>query len=570
MRLRRTLVSLQIAMVAAGLIVFGVTSYQLYRQSEQQRLRNQLTQTDLPALEMALCRQLQGSVCSGFGTGLGPHTAAAVAAESTATGACPADSPSAGTNPDFPSNLTPGSFAELLSSSGKVLGRLSIPFSAPDAATQVCPDPALPATLPKHAFTVRAIKGPGPFLVEAQPLSAGGNPGGPGAEPAGSTVPTATSAVIVAGVPLNVLQDSLHRLLVVDLVVGGVLLVALATGSLLLIRRSLRPLERMAETSRAISAGDLARRVTATDERSEVGQLGTALNGMLTRIEGAFAERDATEQRLRQFLADASHELRTPLTSIRGYAELWRLNARPRGDDAAPLDAGMAMARIEQHARRMGEMIEELLLLARLDESHPRQRGAVDLTVVAAEACDDAMALDPGRPVSLHAERSIVVVGDAAHLRRAVANLTTNAVRHTPSGTSVEVHVDSRDGMARVVVRDHGPGMSEAGLVHAFDRFWQADASRATGGSGLGLAIVAGVAAEHGGTATAANAGDGGAVLTLQLPLPGPALGDPGDPDPEEDPGLDPGEVVAIRPARPGTSNGAARAPGRQRSADPG
>jgi two-component system, OmpR family, sensor kinase len=227
-----------------------------------------------------------------------------------------------------------------------------------------------------------------------------------------------------------VLHASLHRLFVVDLLVGSILLVALAGGSLLLIRRSLRPLERMAATSRDISAGDLSHRVIAGDDRSEVGQLGSAINGMLTRIESAFAERDATEQRLRQFLADASHELRTPLTSIRGYAELWRLAPRTEEADrpvmtrnGSDLDVGTAMARIEEHARRMGEMIEELLLLARLDEFHPAQNIPVDLAVLAAEACDDASALGPGRPISLDADEGVVVIGELPHLRRAVANL---------------------------------------------------------------------------------------------------------------------------------------------------
>jgi two-component system OmpR family sensor kinase len=337
--------------------------------------------------------------------------------------------------------------------------------------------------------------------------------------------------VLVVGVPLNELHQSLHRLLTVDLVVGAVLLIALGLGSFLLIRRSLRPLERMADTSRAISAGDLSRRITATDERSEVGLLGTAVNDMLTRIEGAFAERDATEQRLRQFLADASHELRTPLTSIRGYAELWRLDPRhgsPDGDPAA-LDASAAMARIEEHARRMGEMIGELLLLARLDELHPTDEVPVNLAILAAEACDEATALEPGRPVSLDAGEDVVVIGDTGHLRRAISNLLTNAVRHTPAGTPIEVAVHQSDGVALLTVRDHGPGLSEDGLRHAFDRFWQADASRATGGTGLGLAIVAGVAAEHGGAATIANDPAGGAVLTLRLPVPLP--GSEAEPD---------------------------------------
>jgi two-component system OmpR family sensor kinase len=614
-RLRRTLVSLQIALVAAGLVVFGFTSYQLYRQSEVQRIHTQLVQTDLPALEMALCQQQQGSsTCPGdFGAG---RVGAGVGAGASATSAdgCPV-----ATDRFFVNNLTPGSFAELLTSSGQRLARLYIPFAAAAGATGPCPAPDLPTSIKANSsFTVRATKGPGPFLVDSATVTAissqPGRPGSgetergapgqtaadssaPGSSTAAASVAAGSATVIVVGVPLDVLQASLHRLLIVDLIVGAVLLVALAAGSLVLIRRSLRPLERMAATSRAISAGDLSRRVTANDERSEVGQLGAALNGMLTRIEGAFDERDATEARLRQFLADASHELRTPLTSIRGYAELWRLGSRPPSGPATTsdavttsdpattsgptpssgpathpggggLDADAAMARIEEHAERMGELIEELLLLARLDESRPMQTAAVDLAVVAAEACDDAAALQPGRPISLDVGEDVVVDGELSHLRRAVANLMTNAVRHTPPGSPIEVKVDRSDGVARVVVRDHGPGMSEAGLTHAFDRFWQADASRATGGSGLGLAIVAGVAAEHGGRATVDNDPEGGAVLTLRLPLPSPAnpSAGPGAAAGSPAPPVDGAAVTTtVRSARPGTSNGVARDPGTRR-----
>jgi two-component system OmpR family sensor kinase len=524
-RLRQTLVFLQIAMVAAGLLIFGATSYRLYGQREQQRIQSQLLNNDLPQLELALCQQDEGSGCAGdFRGNRGPSTSAILSASASGT-TCPASSGGF----LFP-NLTPGSFAEFLSSTGKVLGALYVvPFQAAEDATRTCPDPDLPASIPNGAFKVQARSGPGPFLVEAQPVSAVRPTSGPPDADATSPVATAAPARIVAGVPLNQLGDSLHHLLVVDLVVGAILLLALGAGSLVLIRRSLRPLERMAATSRAISAGDLSRRVTGVDERSEVGQLGLALNGMLTTIEGAFAARDATEQRLRQFLADASHELRTPLTSIRGYAELWRLNSHAPSSGSAPgseLDAEEAMARIEEHARRMGEMIEELLLLARLDEFRPAQPVSVDLAVLAAEACGEAAALDPGRPISLHADEDVIVTGELSHLRRAVANLLTNALRHTPPGTRVEVHVDKGDGVARVIVRDHGPGMPEAGLAHAFDRFWQADVSRGSGGSGLGLAIVAGVASEHGGLATVTNAPDGGAVLTLRLPLPLPQTAD--------------------------------------------
>ncbi len=549
MSLRRKLVALQIALVAVGLLVFGVTSYQLYGHSERSRLHTELSQ-EMGPLETALCLQ-QGAGCTfpgGGGPGGDATGGGGAAPQPTTTSAL-----LCGTRPGsfIGNNLPAGSFIEERTPSGRVLARLLIPFSDElrpddddtDAMPQTCPAPDLPSRIAPGTFQVGALTGPGPFLVEAVPTSAM-NADGAGGGPSSVAVSAPAGSLYVAGIPLDNLQASLHRLLTLDLAVGGILLVALAAGSLLLIRRSLRPLERMAATSRAISTGDLSRRVTATDARSEVGQLGLALNGMLTRIERAFAARDSTEQRLRQFLADASHELRTPLTSIQGYAELWRISRGegkgPSDVDGTELDATSAMARIEEHARRMGGMIEELLLLARLDDTHPTRHAPVDLAVLAAEACDDASALDPGRPISLDADGHVVVMGDVIHLRRAVSNLLVNAVRHTPAGTRIEVRVRAAGGVGELMVRDHGPGMPPAGLTHAFDRFWQADSSRATGGSGLGLAIVAAVAAEHGGAATVANAPDGGAVLTLRLPVPRPsdvtAVTADGSPDRDDQP----------------------------------
>jgi two-component system OmpR family sensor kinase len=235
---------------------------------------------------------------------------------------------------------------------------------------------------------------------------------------------------------------------------------------------------------------------------------------MLDEIEEAFAEREATEQRLRQFLSDASHELRTPLTSIQGFAELFRL-----GDNVEHADLATILRRIEQESARMKVLVEDLLLLARLDETRPVARQPVDLAILAADACSDAVAVAPDRRVTLDAPEPVVVAGDEAHLRQAVANLISNALSHTPAGTPLEVGAELADGHAVVCVRDHGPGLDEDAVAHAFDRFWQADRARTGVGAGLGLAIVAAIATEHGGTATAANMADGGAQFTLTLPL---------------------------------------------------
>src|SRR5690606_33254814 len=195
---------------------------------------------------------------------------------------------------------------------------------------------------------------------------------------------------------------------------------------------------------------------------------------------------DATEQRLRQFLADASHELRTPLTSIQGFAELFRMGAAEDRDQLATV-----LRRVEDESARMRTLVEELLLLARLDQTRPLARVPVDLAVLAADACSDAAAVAPTRRIVLDAPEPVVVTGDEDHLRQAIANLVTNAVTHTPEGTGLEVTVRHEGGAAVLVVRDHGDGFDDRALVHAFDRFWRADRARAGTGTGLGLAIVA-------------------------------------------------------------------------------
>jgi two-component system OmpR family sensor kinase len=267
-----------------------------------------------------------------------------------------------------------------------------------------------------------------------------------------------------------------------------------------------------------------------------VGQLGQAFNAMMGEIQQAFTARDATEARLRQFLADASHELRTPLTSIRGYAELYRMGAE---------SPDKVMGRIEENAEQMGGLVEELLLLARLDQTRPPERVPVDLVVLVADACEDAAVMMRDRRLSFEAPAPVRVHGDAGHLRQAVTNLLTNAARHTQEGTPVEVFVGVDGGAAVVRVRDHGPGLPTEGLGHAFDRFWRADRSRTGGGAGLGLAIVAAVASEHGGRADVRNVQDGGAEFEIRLPLP-PEMEEPDGAaglgaERDGDGGLDPG-----------------------------
>jgi two-component system OmpR family sensor kinase len=320
---------------------------------------------------------------------------------------------------------------------------------------------------------------------------------------------------LVVALPLKENERTLRRLLGIEITVGVVVLAALAALGTWVVRLGLRPLDAMGSTADAIAAGDLSRRVEGADSRTEVGRLGLALNAMLGQIEDAFSRRRASEDRLRRFVADASHELRTPLTSIRGYAELFRHGASDRPEDLA-----MAMRRIEEEAARMGVLVDDLLLLARLDQGRPLEQAPVDLALLAADAVADARASNPDRPIDLAAPAHAVVLGDEPRLRQVAANLLSNAAQHTPPGTPVHVSVETAGDRARLIVRDEGPGLDPALAERVFERFFRADPTRtrATGGSGLGLSIVAAIAEAHGGRAgVEANPGQG-AAFVIELP----------------------------------------------------
>jgi two-component system OmpR family sensor kinase len=320
----------------------------------------------------------------------------------------------------------------------------------------------------------------------------------------------------LVAVPLKEATQTLNRLLLVlGLVIGGVLL-ALGALAWWVVRLGLRPLDRMGATAGAIAAGDLSRRVSPATERTEVGRLGLALNGMLAQIEKAFAEREASESRLRRFLADASHELRTPLASIRGYAELFRMGAA-----RDTRDTEKAMRRIEEEARRMGVLVEDLLALARVDEVRDPVREPVELRGLARDAVDDSRAVAPERSIELEANGPATVLGDHDELRKVIANLMRNAIVHTPAGTPIEVRVSSESGDAVLEVRDHGPGLPpESDPSELFERFWRSEPGRrqGPGGAGLGLAIVSAIVAAHGGSVSASNADGGGASFVVRLP----------------------------------------------------
>ncbi|MER5643448.1 HAMP domain-containing sensor histidine kinase [Streptosporangium sp. NPDC002524] len=326
----------------------------------------------------------------------------------------------------------------------------------------------------------------------------------------------------------------------VALVMIGSSVFALACLTLLathLIRRGLRPLDRIVETAAAIGEGNLERRIEAAPATGEVGRLGHALNQMLAQIEEAFREREASEDRLRRFVADASHELRTPIASIRGYAELFR-----RGAATRPEDLAKAMRRIEAEATRMGSLVDEMLLLARLDQGRPLERSPVELTSLAADAVADTLAIEPLRPLSLECEGPVEVPGDAAGIRQIVGNLLANVLSHTPEGTPAVVRIRVDDEHAVVEVADEGPGLTAEQGALVFERFHRAghprDGAR-QGGAGLGLSIVAAVAAAHGGDATVTSRPGAGATFRVRFPRGTGAPGHGRAPDPAR--GDDPG-----------------------------
>jgi len=339
---------------------------------------------------------------------------------------------------------------------------------------------------------------------------------------------------LVVGTDLEGDEKAITRLVRIELFVGLAVLVLLGAAGYMLVRNSLRPLAEVEQTARAIAGGDLSRRVPVGDERTEVGRLSMALNGMLSRIERAFRAQQSSEEqargsenRMRRFVADASHELRTPLTSIRGFAELYRQGAVRTDEDISRL-----MERIEAEGSRMGLLVEDLLLLARLDQQRPLTFAPVDLAAIAGDAVHDAKAVQPDRPIALRLDESLtdvpVVIGDEGRVRQVVGNLVTNALTHTPPGTRVTLTVaeDAAD-PERLVLRvaDEGPGMDPADADRAFERFYRADASRTrqAGGTGLGLAIVSSLVAAHGGTVELATAPGKGASFTIHLPRSGPA-----------------------------------------------
>ncbi|MEV0717566.1 ATP-binding protein [Asanoa sp. NPDC050611] len=332
-----------------------------------------------------------------------------------------------------------------------------------------------------------------------------------------------SGSTIVIGLPLEPVEDTVRHLLIIEAAIAaGALLLAGAAGALI-VRRELRPLERVASVAAQVTEVPLDRgevalpmRVPDEDPDTEVGRVGAALNRMLTHVSDAFAARHASETRVRQFVADASHELRTPLAAIRGYAELTRRNPAPVPDDVAH-----AISRVESESARMTTLVEDLLLLARLDAGRPLADGAVDLTALVVDTVGDAHVAGPGHHWRLDLPtEAIVVSGDGPRLHQVLANLLANARMHTPPGTTVVTGLTVRDDTAVLTVTDDGPGIPAGLQGEVFDRFARGDSSRsrAAGSTGLGLAIVSAVVGAHRGDVTVASE-PGRTVFTVRLPL---------------------------------------------------
>ncbi len=343
---------------------------------------------------------------------------------------------------------------------------------------------------------------------------------------------------VVVALSLAGIDNAVGWLQRIDLLVSLGVLLALAGVGVAIVRASLRPLVEMEQTAEAIAAGDLTRRVPDRDPRTEVGRLAAALNSMLAQIEAAFRARAASEtmarrseERMRRFVADASHELRTPLTTIRGFAELYR-----QGASREPGELDRLMRRIEDQAARMGLLVEDLLLLARLDQQRPLDRRPVDLLALATEAVNDARTVAPDRRIQLELGGDgdgggpLVVLGDEDRLRQVIANLMSNALTHTPAGSPIELRAGTSRGdgagNAAIEVVDHGGGLTRQQAERVFERFYRADPARshAAGGTGLGLSIVAALVAAHGGTVEVSSEPGQGARFRVLLPL------DPGSP----------------------------------------
>jgi two-component system OmpR family sensor kinase len=409
-------------------------------------------------------------------------------------GGGPGPLPGGGGSAAFPQNT----YGQLRSATGTVIKEQTFGFGEHDNARPVLPANLKPGTRESpNLLTVSGTGGINRYRVYVD------------------TADNAAGDILIVAIPLDDVDATLKGLVGFELAISGAVTLVLAGATWVIVRRSLRPLAEMGATARSIAASELHQRVEPATEKTEVGRLGLALNTMLEQLEAAFAARAASEERLRRFISDASHELRTPLTSMRGYAELLRSHQH-----LAPEEMSAAAGRIEDESRRLGVLVEDLLLLARLDQGRALERNRVDLEALVTDAGADAQVADSSRTISTRVNAPLVVVGDESRLRQVLSNLLRNALVHTPAGSPIEVVLNPGGALAVIEVVDHGPGIPEGDAGQIFERFHRADPerSRDRGGSGLGLSIAAAVVAAHQGKISVLPTPGGGATFRIELP----------------------------------------------------
>lgn len=522
MTLRTRLLLMLVGLVAAGLVVTDVVTYTQLRSFMVQRIEPQLEAAYFPASrELAAVNQIRlpGAVFrSGTAAGkvlrVGSGDRSSTEVAGGGVGGITANPrPRAEHHRHRLSFAFPGpalyTVAELVRKDGRVYGH-AIPFYSGDkpAPPPILPDP-LPTGSGSPVFFSAKSTGNTAYQVLARPLGAAG-------------------LTVVIGIPLTEVTQTTGHLLWIEILVSALVLAGLGVLAWWIVRRGLRPLQDMATTAGSIARGQLGLRVAPAEEHTEVGRLGLALNAMLGEIEQAFAARAASEGRLRRFLADASHELRTPLTTIRGHAELFEL-----GSAQHPEDLAISMRHIKEEARRMNLLVDDLLLLARLDQQRPLEPAPADLVALCRRAVAGVEVLSPSYQLHLEAPPQLVVTCDAERIHQMVDNLLGNAVRHSPAGSPVVLRLRSEGTTAVIEVSDRGPGVAPEDAERIFEPFFRADfaRARATGGAGLGLAIVASIVEAHGGSVGVRPGEGGGACFWVRLPANGRS-GSPPEPSP--------------------------------------
>ena len=364
-------------------------------------------------------------------------------------------------------------------------------------------------------FAVTGLKIAEVSQYKNRPFTIEGKDGEPDIRALAQMLPTGMGSVIVAD-SLEKVDKTLSQLRFLFLILGLIALITIAMAARWIIALGLKPLEAVEDTAEAIAAGDLSARLPAAKPDTEVGRLTTSLNTMLARIEESFTARVESENKLRRFVADASHELRTPLTAIRGFAELHRQGAVAGEEKTKEL-----INRIEKESVRMSSLVEDLLLLARLDQSRELAKEPVDLNTLITEAVASARAAGPNHPIEIKLEASeIFVLGDSQRIHQVIANLLANARTHTPNGTEISITAMQGVSETTIAVSDKGPGLSKADQDRIFERFYRADPSRVRNsgeGSGLGLSIVDAVMKAHGGYVSVKSEVGRGATFTLHF-----------------------------------------------------